>query len=163
MTKNPKIEKNWFNINEDFIFWIFKFWNEMYVGRRTLPTSIHNFLVKFQNSKIHNVLDIKPISLKLWIFTNFNTVFIFPVVLLVFDHSQVLVSFIFTEILILKLEMAVMNAVYISLWYESTIKLYNPSIMHIRWCLHHFAFITKRHFNALFLIFYSAFSNNIVC
>jgi hypothetical protein len=47
-----------------------------------LPTNIH-FLVKFLISKIHNVLDIKLIFLKLGIFTNFNTVF--PVLVLVFD------------------------------------------------------------------------------
>jgi hypothetical protein len=53
----------------------------MYVGRQRFP-------VKFRNSKIHNALDIQPISLKLWIFINFNMVF--SVVLLVFDFEEVL-------------------------------------------------------------------------
>jgi hypothetical protein len=43
-------------------------------------------IVKFRNSKIHNILDIKLIFLKLWIFTNFNTVF--PVLVLVFDFEE---------------------------------------------------------------------------
>jgi hypothetical protein len=42
----------------------------------------NKILLKYRNSKIHNVLDIMPISLKLWIFINFNT--LFPVVLLVY-------------------------------------------------------------------------------
>jgi hypothetical protein len=50
--------------------------------RSSMPTNTQ-FLVKFQNSKIHNVLDIQPIFLKLWIFTNF--VMVFPFVVLVFD------------------------------------------------------------------------------
>jgi hypothetical protein len=57
----------------------------MYVGEQALPSDIH-FLVKFRIWKIHNVLDIKLIFLKLWIFTNFNTVF--PVVVLVFDFEE---------------------------------------------------------------------------
>jgi hypothetical protein len=50
-----------------------------------LPTNIQ-FLVKFQISKIHNVPDIKLIFLKLWIFTNCDTVF--PVVVSVFDFEE---------------------------------------------------------------------------
>jgi hypothetical protein len=57
----------------------------MYVGGQALPTNIH-FLVKFRISNIHNVLDIKLIFLKLWIFTNFYTVF--PVLVLVFDFEE---------------------------------------------------------------------------
>jgi hypothetical protein len=62
----------------------------MLVGKRCpqhtrLPTNIRYF-VKFRISKIHNILDIKLIFLKLWIFTNFNTVF--PVVVLVFDFEE---------------------------------------------------------------------------
>jgi hypothetical protein len=59
----------------------------MYVGGQALPTNIH-FFVKFRISKIHNVLDVKGIFLKLWIFTNFYMVF--PVVLLVFDFDEFL-------------------------------------------------------------------------
>jgi hypothetical protein len=55
----------------------------MYVGGQALSTNIH-FFVKFRISKIHDVLDIKLIFLKLWIFTNFNTVF--PVI--VFDFEE---------------------------------------------------------------------------
>jgi hypothetical protein len=43
-------------------------------------------ILKFRISKIHNVLDIKLIFLKLWIFTNFNTVF--PVLVLVFVFEE---------------------------------------------------------------------------
>jgi hypothetical protein len=50
-----------------------------------LPTNIH-FLVKFRISKIHNILVIRLIFLKLWITTNFNTVFL--VVVLVFDFEE---------------------------------------------------------------------------
>jgi hypothetical protein len=57
----------------------------MYVGLQGLPTNI-NFLVKFRISKIQNVLDIKLTFLKLWSFTNFNTVF--PVLVLVFDFEE---------------------------------------------------------------------------
>jgi hypothetical protein len=57
----------------------------MYVGGQALPTNIH-FLVKFRISKIHNVLDIELIFLKLWIFTNLNTAF--PVFVLVCDFEQ---------------------------------------------------------------------------
>jgi hypothetical protein len=46
----------------------------------------NHFLVKFRILKIHNVLDIKLIFLKLWIFTNFNTVF--PDLVLVFDFEE---------------------------------------------------------------------------
>jgi hypothetical protein len=52
---------------------------------QALPTNIH-FFVKFRISKIHNVLDVKGIFLKLWIFTNLNTVF--PVLVLVFDFKE---------------------------------------------------------------------------
>jgi hypothetical protein len=52
---------------------------------QALPTSIH-FLVKFRISKIHNILDIKMIFLKLWILTNLNMVF--PVLVLVFDFEE---------------------------------------------------------------------------
>jgi hypothetical protein len=58
--------------------------------KETLPTNIH-FLVKFRISKIHtgNILvDIKPIFLKLWIFTNITMVF--PVVASVFDFYEFL-------------------------------------------------------------------------
>jgi hypothetical protein len=54
----------------------------MLVGKHC-PTHL---LVKFQHLKIHKVLHIKPISLKLWLFTNFNMGF--PVVLLVFDVDE---------------------------------------------------------------------------
>jgi hypothetical protein len=58
------------------------------MGGQTLPTNTH-FFVKFRNLKIHNTLDITPIFLKLWIFTNLNMVF--PVVaLLVFDFDEFL-------------------------------------------------------------------------
>jgi hypothetical protein len=60
-------------------------YKEMYVGGQALPTNIH-FLVKLQILKIHNVLNIKLIFLKLWIFTNFNTVFL--VLVLVFDFEE---------------------------------------------------------------------------
>jgi hypothetical protein len=55
----------------------------MYVGGQA-----KHFLVKFPISKIHNVLDIKLIFLKLWVFTNFNTVF--PVLVLVSDFEEFL-------------------------------------------------------------------------
>jgi hypothetical protein len=58
----------------------------MYVGWRALPTNIH-FLVKFRISKIHNVIDIKLIFIKLWIFTNFNTVLV-----LIFDFEDMYIS-----------------------------------------------------------------------
>jgi hypothetical protein len=57
----------------------------MYVGGQALPTNIH-FFVTFRISEIHNVLDVKVIFLKLWIFTNLNTVF--PVLVLVFDFKE---------------------------------------------------------------------------
>jgi hypothetical protein len=46
----------------------------------------HTFPCKISKFKVHNVLDIKPIFLKLWIFTNFKTVF--PVVVSVFDFDE---------------------------------------------------------------------------
>jgi hypothetical protein len=54
---------------------------------QALPTNIH-FLVKFRFKKNYKVpaADIKLIFLKLWIFTNFNTVF--PVLVLVFDFEE---------------------------------------------------------------------------
>jgi hypothetical protein len=52
---------------------------------QALPTNIH-FLVKLRISKIHNVLDIKLIFLKLWIFTNLNTAF--PDLVLVCDFEE---------------------------------------------------------------------------
>jgi hypothetical protein len=72
MSKNPKFG-NRFDIDEAKKIWILKFYKEIYVGG-----NITHFLVKFRNSKIHNVFDIKLIFLKLWIFTNLNT--LFPVV-----------------------------------------------------------------------------------
>jgi hypothetical protein len=56
----------------------------MYVGGQALPILPIHF--QFRISKIHNVLDIKLIFLKLWIFTNFNTAF--PVLVLVFDFEE---------------------------------------------------------------------------
>jgi hypothetical protein len=56
----------------------------MYVGGQahqlTTKSVIH------LKSKIHNVLDIKLIIFKLWVFTNFNTVS--PVLVLVFDFEE---------------------------------------------------------------------------
>jgi hypothetical protein len=73
MSKNPKFEEYRFIFDKVRIFWNSKFYKEMYVGGQALPTNIY-FLVKFRISKIYNVLDIKLIFLKLWIFNNFNTV-----------------------------------------------------------------------------------------
>jgi hypothetical protein len=42
--------------------------------------------VQFRNSKSSCFINIKPIFLKLWIFTNFSMVF--PVVVLVFDFNE---------------------------------------------------------------------------
>jgi Na+/glutamate symporter len=42
-------------------------------------------------TKIQNVLDIKLIFLKLWIFTNFNTVF--PVLVLVFEGCHMAIMY----------------------------------------------------------------------
>jgi hypothetical protein len=59
----------------------------MYVGWQRLPTNIH-FLVKFRILKIHNVLNIKPICLKLWILTNFNKIFPVVRVVTVFNSDE---------------------------------------------------------------------------
>jgi hypothetical protein len=68
MLRLVKIQSR-FNIDEVRNVWISKFYNEKFL--------------KFRNLKIHNALNIYPIFLKLWIFTNLNMVF--PVVVLVFD------------------------------------------------------------------------------
>jgi hypothetical protein len=49
----------------------------MYIGGQML---------KNLTPKIHNILNIKPISLELWFFTNFNMGF--PVILFVFDLDE---------------------------------------------------------------------------
>jgi hypothetical protein len=55
---------------------------------RFIFDEVRNFTMKCmlvgKRLKIHNALDITPIFLKLWIFTNLNVVF--PVVVLVFDE-----------------------------------------------------------------------------
>jgi hypothetical protein len=58
--------------------------NLRYNGKGCPPTYISS-VVKFRNLKIHNALNITPIFLKLWIFTNLNMVI--PVVVLVFDFD----------------------------------------------------------------------------
>jgi hypothetical protein len=63
MYRDTVFENNQFNIDEVRHFWISKFYKEMYVG---------GHLKNLITSKIHNVLDIEPIFLKVWIFTNFN-------------------------------------------------------------------------------------------
>jgi hypothetical protein len=78
ISKNPKFERDWLNIKGIMNFQIFKFYNEMYV----------TFPCKCRNSKINIFFGITLITLKLWIFTNFNMVF--SVVLLVFDFEKFL-------------------------------------------------------------------------
>jgi hypothetical protein len=64
-----------------FIYYIAEVRN---FNKRLTIYNIH-FLVKFQNSKVSHFSNIKPIFLKLWILTNFNTLFPVVVLYLVFD------------------------------------------------------------------------------
>jgi hypothetical protein len=82
-----KINKGWNNVNKRHYLLVFLGNGHVtpLLKIQTLPTNIH-FFVKFRKLKIHSTLDITPIFLKLWIFTNINMVF--PVVVLVFDFDE---------------------------------------------------------------------------
>jgi hypothetical protein len=74
ISENPKFEKNQSNIKGIMNFYISKFYKDVC------------WLATCRNSKNSYFINIKPIYLKLWNFTNLNIVF--PVLVLVFDFNE---------------------------------------------------------------------------